>query len=341
MAYTIRDVAAAAGVSTATVSRALRGLPHVNPQTRELVRRVASDMDYVVSPSASRLASGRTGTIAVIAPFIARWFFSTVLSGVDSVLHTHDIDLLVFEVGDPAIAYRIPPERRLRGRVDGLLVVALPSEESAVANLLDLGLPVSLIGATAAGVPSVSIDDVAAAQTATQHLINVGHQRIAIITGQPKPTGFTPATDRESGYATALRKAGLTQDPQLRSFGYFTVAGGEQAMTGLLAHAQPPTAVFAASDEMAFGAIRALRRHGLRPGQDVAVVGVDGHDLSDLLDLTTVTQPVRDLGRMAAETLLTQLQLPMAERSRVAQATVVPTTLVVRSSTVPVLLAES
>lgn len=335
MAITIRDVADAAGVSTATVSRALRGLPHVDPQTRAKVEKVAREMDYVVSPSASRLASGRTGTIAVIAPFIARWFFATVLSGVESVLQSSDIDLLVFEVGDPATTYRVPPEQRLRGRVDGLLVVSLPSDEAAVADLLSLGLPVSLIGSAAPGVPSVSIDDVTAGRVATQHLINIGHERIGIITGQPNPTGFTPAEDRRRGYRTALDEAGLEYRPGFEGYGYFTVAGGEQAMTGLLALAQPPTAVFAASDEMGFGAIRALQRHGLRPGHDVAVIGVDGHDLSDLLDLSTVVQPVRDLGRMATESLLAQLRLPPADRSQIAQATSVPTTLVVRGSTVP------
>ena len=281
------------------------------------------------------MASGRTGTIAVIAPFIARWFFATVLSGVESVLQSSDIDLLVFEVGDPATTYRVPPEQRLRGRVDGLLVVSLPSDEAAVADLLSLGLPVSLIGSAAPGVPSVSIDDVAAGRVATQHLINTGHERIGIITGQPNPTGFTPAEDRRRGYRTALDEAGLAFRPEFEGHGYFTVAGGEQAMTGLLALRQPPTAVFAASDEMGFGAIRALQRHGLRPGHDVAVIGVDGHDLSDLLDLSTVVQPVRDLGRMATESLLAQLRMPSADRGQIAHATNVPTTLVVRGSTVP------
>ena len=123
MSITIRDVAQAAGVSTATVSRALRGLPHVDPETRERVRRVAAELDYVVSPSASRLASGRTGTVAVITPFIDRWFFSTVLSGISDVLQESDVDLLVYEVGDPATSPGLPAERRLRGRVDGVIVV--------------------------------------------------------------------------------------------------------------------------------------------------------------------------------------------------------------------------
>lgn len=331
---TIRDVAEAAGVSTATVSRALRGLPHVDPVTRDRVRRIAAEMDYVVSPSASRLASGRTGTVAVIAPFISRWFFATVLAGVESVLQSTEVDLLVYEVGDPSITARIPPERRLRGRVDGLLVVALPAEEPRVADLISLGLAVSLIGASSTGVPSVSIDDVAAGRTATQHLLNLGHRRIGLITGQPDPTAFTPEHDRRLGYREALAVAGADWTPDLEAYGYFTVAGGEQAMTALLALPKPPTAVFAMSDEMAFGALRALKRHGLRPGRDIGVVGVDGHDLAELLDLTTVVQPVRDLGRIATEALLNQLRLPASERPEAARTTVVPTTLVVRGSTV-------
>lgn len=335
MTITIRDVAEAAGVSTATVSRALRGLPHVDPATRDRVRQIAQEMDYVVSPSASRLASGRTGTIALIAPFIARWFFATVVAGVQSVLESTAIDLLVFEVGEEQAVDRIPKPQRLRGRVDGLLIVSLPMAESGISALLDLGVPVSLIGSSSPGVASVSIDDVAAGSIATQHLINLGHRRIGLITGQPSATAFTPENDRRVGYRQALSNAGIDIDPTLAANGSFSIEGGEQAMTALLAHPQPPTAVFALSDEMAFGAIRALQRHGLRPGVDVGVVGVDGHDLAELLDLTTVIQPVIDLGRMATEALLAQLRLPPTARQEAVHADVVPTRLVVRGSTVP------
>ena len=172
MSITIRDVAQAAGVSTATVSRALRGLPHVDPETRERVRRVAAELDYVVSPSASRLASGRTGTVAVITPFIDRWFFSTVLSGISDVLQESDVDLLVYEVGDPATSPGLPAERRLRGRVDGVIVVTLPTDAPRIADMLEIGLPTSFIGVRWPGVPSVCIDDAAAGRMATQHLIN-------------------------------------------------------------------------------------------------------------------------------------------------------------------------
>lgn len=329
---TIRDVAKAAGVSTATVSRALRGLPHVDAVTRDRVTRVAQDMDYVISPSASRLASGRTGTIAIITPFLSRWFFSTLLSGVESVLQEAGIDLLLFEVGDPSISTaRIPTERRLRGRVDGLMVLSLPAGAPEVRELLDMGLPVSLIGGAVPGVPSVSIDDVAAARMGAQHLLNLGHERIGLITGAPMPTAFTSEDDRRKGFHAALAAAKVKPDPTLEAYGYFTVAGGERAMTALLSQPQPPSAVFSMSDEMAFGAIRALQRHDLKPGQDVSIVGVDGHDLAELLDLTTVQQPVAELGRIAAEALVEQLRTGQRSTDQV----VLPTDLVVRGSTVP------
>jgi len=331
MSITIRDVAQAAGVSTATVSRALRGLPHVDPETRERVRRVAQEMDYVVSPSASRLASGRTGTVAVITPFIDRWFFSTVLSGISDVLQAREVDLIVFEVGDPSTSPGLPTERRLRGRADGMIVVTLPTDAPRIADLLEIGLPASFIGATWPGVPSVCIDDAAAARTATQHLINLGHRRIGIISGRPQAS--TSQGNRSLGYREAMTGAGLEVDPLLEAHGYFTVAGGEAAMTALLSQPNPPTAVFAMSDDMAFGAIRSLQRHGIRPGSDIAIASIDGHDLAELLDLSTVGQPVAEMGRMAAQALLGRMLGSDTDRS---QDVVVPTTLVVRGSTVPV-----
>ena len=331
MAITIKDVADAAGVSTATVSRALRGLPNVDATTRERITRIAGELDYVISPSASRLASGRTGSIAVITPYIARWFFSTVLSGVESVLQNAGIDLLLMSVSTPDGQHRLPPAPRLRRRVDGVLAIALPPQDAQLHEVLALHMPTSLIGVTLKGVPSVTIDDVSAGQSATQHLINLGHTRIGVITGAPIDAPYTAEHDRHRGFEQAMTDAGLQVDPMLETFGYFTIAGGEQAMTALLTQKNPPTAVFAMSDEMAFGAMKALRSHGLQPGRDVSLVGVDGHDMSELLDLTTVVQPVQDLGRIAAEALLLQLRSPGAEVS--AESIRLPTQLIVRGST--------
>ncbi|MCX6414722.1 MAG: LacI family DNA-binding transcriptional regulator [Actinobacteria bacterium] len=333
MGITIRDVAQAAGVSTATVSRALRGLPNVDERTRARVQRIAADLDYVISPSASRLASGRTGSIAVLMPYIARWFFSTVLSGVESVLQSAGMDLLLMSVSNPDSPRRQAPAPRLRRRVDGVLVIAVPPSDPELRAVIDLGMPTSLIGVSLEGVPSVTIDDVLAARIATQHLVNLGHRRIGIIGGSAMTAPFTAEHDRRRGFLEVMDDAGLEVDPVLESYGHFTVAGGEQAMTALLTQRNRPTAVFAMSDEMAFGALRALRSHGLSAGSDISIIGVDGHDMAELLDLSTVAQPVIDLGRIAAEALLVQIGSGTTLRS--GESVQLPTRLLVRGSTAP------
>jgi LacI family repressor for deo operon, udp, cdd, tsx, nupC, and nupG len=332
MGITIRDVALAAGVSTATVSRALRGLPNVDEQTRIRVQRIAAELDYVISPSASRLASGRTGSIAVITPYIARWFFSTVIFGVESVLQTAGMDLLLMGVSNPNALHRLPPAPRLRRRVDGVVVIALPPDDPQLDEVLALGMPTSLIGVTRRSVPSVTIDDVQAARVATQHLVNLGHQRIAVIDGNHTSVKFTAEHDRSCGFTEVMQEAGLEIDPKLEAQGHFTVAGGEKAMTTLLAQRNRPTAVFAMSDEMAFGAMRAMRSHGITPGREISIIGIDGHDMSELLELTTVAQPVADLGRIAAKALLAQIS---AGSIGPAESMLAPTQLVVRGSTSP------
>lgn len=333
MGITIRDVAAAAGVSTATVSRALRGLPNVDEETRKRVVEVASSLDYVISPSASRLASGRTGSVAVITPYIARWFFSEVIAGVESVMQQAGMDLLLMNVGDYQNGHaRIPPTPRLRRRVDGILIVALPPLDPDLEPILNLGMPTAMIGGIAPGIDCVTIDDIAAARKATEHLQGLGHTRIALMAGGPAEARFTAESHRERGFHAAMAEHSLEVDPTLEVCGHFTIEGGERGMDALLTQPNPPTAVFAMSDEMAFGAIRSLHEHGLEPGRDVSIIGIDDHPMSSYLGLTTVSQPVSDLGIKAGERLLGQIigSDPLNGDARVTE---LPTELIVRSST--------
>lgn len=331
MTLTIRDVAREAGVSTATVSRALRGLGNVDPTTAEHVRRVADRLDYVVSPAASRLASGRTGGVAVLTPWISRWYFATLLTGIERVMQEAGMDLLLHRVGDPTQG--VSADRRLHSRVDGVLVLSLPAANPEVSGLRRRRLAVTLVGSRREGMSSVSIDDAAGARVATQHLVNLGHKRIGLIGGSKVPPNPAqpdlPEVSRLAGYREVLQAAGIPEEPALRAPGSFTSRGGEEAMNALLAQREPPTAVFAMSDEMAFGALRALRHHGLRAGRDIALVGFDGHDMADLLDLTTIVQPVEELGEQGAKLLLARLQDPTAEPTQ----RVLPTALRVRGST--------
>ena len=333
MGITIRDVAAAAGVSTATVSRALRGLPNVDGETRERVKKIASSLDYVISPSASRLASGRTGSIAVITPYIARWFFSEVIAGAESVMQQAGMDLLLMNVGDYQNGgSRIPPTLRIRRRVDGILIVALPPQDPDLESIVNLGMPTAMIGGVIPGIDCVVIDDVAAARKATEYLISLGHSRIALISGKSGAARFTAGSQRERGYRAVMAEHSLVEDPMLEVSGHFTIEGGESGMDALLNQLNPPTAVFAMSDQMAFGAIRSLRTHGLEPGRDVSIVGIDDHPMSSYLGLTTIAQPVADLGKKAGERLLAQLagSDSLGGNDRVTQ---LPTELMVRSST--------
>ncbi|WP_322768007.1 LacI family DNA-binding transcriptional regulator [Frankia sp. Cr1] len=316
MSGSIEEVAALAGVSTATVSRALRGLPNVAESTRIRVVAAAAQLLYVASPQASRLASGRTGTVGVVVPYVTRWFFAQIISGAEAVLRAGGLDLLLYNLGDDAGRARFFDAVPLRKRVDAVLVLCLPLTPMEIEVLQALNVPVVVVGAAVPGFAGVRIDDVAGATVAVRHLINLGHRRIGLISGgatgegsdDREPMRFTAPTDRRRGYRHALRSAGIPLDSRLEAAGHFTVRGGEQAMAELLSAQAPPTAVFAESDEMAMGALRTLRRAGLRVPDDLSVVGFDGHEMAELFDLTTIVQPVVRQGEIAAQLLLSLLR---------------------------------
>jgi len=332
MAPGIDDVARAAGVSTATVSRALRGLPNVNAATRARVRAVAAELGYVASPSAASLASGRTRTIGLISPWINRWFFANVIEGAERTLRAHGFDVLLytFDARAPSARARVDPSV-LRRRVDGILVVGLPLAREEIDALVHLGYPLVCIGWGGYGQVTVRLDDRATAIDATRHLIGLGHTRIAHITGAPDDVApWSPPVERSAGWRAALVEAGVVVDPALEVYGHFDVEGGRAATLELLAVAPDVTAVFAASDEMAMGAILALRASGRRVPEDVSVIGVDGHDLGELVGLTTMAQPANEQGAAAAE-----IVLDMIGGGSPPPELIYPTVLVERTSTGP------
>ncbi|HLU59454.1 MAG TPA: LacI family DNA-binding transcriptional regulator [Pseudonocardia sp.] len=328
---TIRDVAEAAGVSIATVSRALHGLPRVSEETRRRVLAAAAELRYVASPSAASLASGQTNAIGVVAPFVNRWYFAVIVHSAEERLRKAGYDLLLYSLGTNA------HERRrafagtlLRKRVDGVLVLGLHPTPEEVAALSAVGGPVAIVGAEVPGWASVRIDDEAAARCAVRHLLDLGHRRIGFIGGDDELHTAMPA-DRRLGYRAELAAAGLPTRPELEAVGGFTVTGGHDAAERLLALPERPTALFAASDEMAMGALQAARRSGLRVPEDVSVIGIDDHEMAHLMELTTVAQPVVAQGTLAAEMILAALTEP----ERPPPAVTVPTELVVRGSTGP------
>ncbi len=332
MAASIEDVARLAGVSIATVSRALRGLPDVATATRARVLAAADELDYIASPFAARLASGRSATVGAVVPFINRWFFAEVIDTVETALRKAGYDLLLYNLGDEAGRSRFFELMPMRKRVDAVLVISLVLSDKEFDALDALGEPVALLGLERAGFLSVRIDDVRGARQAVEHLLALGHRRIGLIGGDTDdPMRFTPPLRRRDGYRDALRAAGIELDPALEVLGYFTVEGGSQAAEALLALPERPTAIFAESDEMAYGALRSIRRARLGVPGDVAVIGFDDQVNAELMDLSTVRQPVAEQALDIAERLIAVMADPEAERD----AVVLPTQLVVRGSTDP------
>lgn len=307
---TIEDVARAAGVSVATVSRALRGLPNVAISTRDRVTQVAEELDYRADPAASRLAAGRSQAVGVVVPVLEAWYFSHVVAGVEAVCSEAGYDLVVIgATGDESRRALVHSSASLVRRVDGLIFVEFALRPDELAAIDRHQVPVVVVGSHVGDHASVGIDDVRVGDLATSHLVELGHRRIGVIGGQAEdPLRFDVPELRLAGHVAALERVGLEHDPSLHVTGNFSVAGGHEAMLHLLRRADPPTAVFAMSDEMAFGALQALREQGIRVPDDISIVGVDDHDVSVVLGLTTVRQDVPGHGSLAARLLIDELR---------------------------------
>jgi DNA-binding LacI/PurR family transcriptional regulator len=302
----IEDVARAANVSVATVSRALRGLPNVAESTRTRVFEVAAAMNYAPDPAAARLAAGRTRTVIVVVPNLASWYFSNVIAGAEAVCNESGYEFLVVGVGSLDESRRLLDERsRLERRTDGVVLVNIPVTDAQAASLRERGVALSTIGTRVAGAPSVFIDDVQVGRLGARTLFELGHRRIGLISGLDEdPLNFEVPKQRKAGFDDELRAAGIPEDPALVVGGNFGIDGGQEAMARLLDLEDPPTAVFAMSDEMAFGALMELSRRSLEPGDDIAVLGVDDHDVARVLALSTIRQDVPSQGAAAARALI-------------------------------------
>jgi DNA-binding LacI/PurR family transcriptional regulator len=300
------------------------------------VLQAAAELDYVASPSAAGLASGQTRAVGVIVPFVTRWFYASVVQGAEELLRESGYDLLLYNLGgDREARRRVFRTHLLRKRVDAVLVLSLTPTADEVAALTKLDRPVAVVGATVPGWSSVRIDDDATARIAMRHLVDLGHRRIGYIGGSLEDQlDFAAPLDRLRGYRAAMREAGLRKDRSWEVIGDFTVRGGLAAMRLLLEADQRPTAVFAASDEMAVGAVHAVREAGLRVPQDISVVGIDDHEMAEFFELSTVAQPVHEQGQLAAKLLLDALASD-PDRPAKPQELIVPTRLLVRKTTAP------
>lgn len=330
---TMADVAQRAGVSVSTVSRTLRGLSSVSPQTRKRVEKAARELSFAVSRSASSLVTGKTGRVAVLTPHLDSWFLGAALSGVSQVLREADLDLLVYSVPDLAERTAFFDRLPARRNADALLVVSFDLTPQERARLDELGMPVIFISQHAPGRPSVYIDDADGARRGMRHLLNLGHRRIAFLQSSDDTGFYWSSQARLTGYRQALEEAGLVYDEDLV---HYPVArqrrGIGEAVGHLLSLRHPPTAVFAESDEVAIEVISVLRAARIDVPGHMSVLGFDDHQLAEWLDLTTVAQPVVDIGRTAAELARSIIEDPDADPAR---HRVFPTRVIPRGSTAP------
>ena len=304
----IDDVALAAGVSTATVSRALRGHPYVAEATRQRIERIAEDLHYVANANAARLASGQSRTIGLLAPLLTSWYTSEIVAGVEEILALAQYDLLIGTANATARERIFRGDARFKQRIDGAILVDVFCSEEGARHLSQMDAPVVVLGEELISVTSVSVDNANGARLAARHLIDLGHRRIAVVGGHGNiEVAHNVPTERLEGFRDALSAAGLDLPSEYVEDGEFTIEGGRRAMQRFLALPQPPTAVFLMSDEMAYGAMWALRDAGLQVGRDVSIVGFDDHTVAESVGLTTVGQNVREIGRIGARLMLAAL----------------------------------
>ncbi len=331
MAVTIRDVAQQAEVSVATVSRALRDHPSISERTRRHVVEVANAMGYVlpVRNAPARLENSRP-RVALIVPFVGRWYFARVLEGAERVMHDRGIDLVVSRPVDSQGRRRALAEHLQDLGVNGAIAVSMPLSDLDLDALERVGIPIVMIGVDNPKVSNVRIDDVEAGLVATRHLLELGHERIGLVSEGPfEPWSFTTTRDRRNGFLKAFEEARVRWDPSLEVHADFTARGAESAVERLFAMINSPTAIVAQSDEMAYGVMSAARRHGLQVPTDLSIIGIDDHEVASAWDLTTVAQPVDTLGELAAWQIASRITGDVSEVKQL----VLPTTLIERGST--------
>jgi LacI family transcriptional regulator len=326
---TIKDVARDAGVSVATVSRVFNDSGPVSAETRQRILDVAARLRYAPHGVARSLITSKTSTIGVLLPDLYGEFFSEVIRGMDQAAQRRGYHLLVSSSHDAKDEIEAAL-RAMRGRVDGLIAMSPHLDAPALVANVPLALPVVLLNCAVKGngYDALTIQNLRGAYQMTRHLLDLGHRPIAMIRGAE---GNYDAAERLTGYRKALREAGLEPRAEWELPGDFTEASGFRAVAALLALGERPTAVFAANDAMAIGALSALREAGVRVPEEIAVVGFDDIPLARYMNppLSSVHVPMAGLGARAVETLLHAMD---AKNEHTRRHQRMETTLVVRRS---------
>jgi LacI family transcriptional regulator len=328
----IRQIADLAGVSIATVSRVLNGRGDVSEETREVVSRVIRENGYTANRNARGLSAGRTGLVGVLVPLVYPAYFSGILAGAAEALSERDFQIVLSPTGGEHDR-EVSIVDRLHGLTDGAMII-LPEESSEeLERLLDSGFRFVVLDPLMPleeRIPSVSAAHMSGADQAMKHLLDLGHRRVGQISG---PRGWVATEDRRRGYRAALAAAGILPDPALEREAEPEIDAGRAAAEQLLDLSELPTAIFAFNDNIAIGAIQAARARGLRVPEDLSVVGFDDVEHATIVTpaLTTVRQPLAEMGRTGVSLLMRLLEGQRFETLHVELAT----RLVVRDSTAP------
>ncbi len=317
MPPTIYDIAKRANVGIGTVSRVFNNHPSVSDATRARVLEVAKRLNYRPHPYARGLARNRTNSILAVIPFFTTFFFLEILQGVQSKLSELECDLLLYGVNHPDQVEASLRQGVLRSRVDGMLFFSMKMPENFARQYLQHRTPVIMVDSFHKNFDSISVDNLLGAYIATNHLIRLGHKRIGMLNANLESV---PARERLKGFQKAVRESELTIDARwIKSssstmFDGFTRQAGYELMKEFLASkSNLPTAIFVASDIQAAGALAAMHEAGLKCPDDIALVGFDDIELASHLELTTMRQPMFEMGVLAAERLSERLNNPKIE----------------------------
>jgi len=302
---TIHDVAKKAGVGIGTVSSVLNNSRPVNEQTRKKVLEAVKELDFVPNFSGRRLSMGKTHTIGVVIPFFTIASQVERLRGVMSVIAGSEYDISLYTVETITQRNKILQTVPRRGRIDGLLIFSLNPTETDLQRIRQERVPTVLVEATYPNLSYISLDDISAARIAVEHLIDLGHQKIAYVSDYlDDPFGSFFSRNRYIGYCQALEAAGLPIRPKYHRQGWFGREEGRQMASDLLVQPDPPTAIFAFSDELALGILEAARALNLDIPNDLSVVGYDDIELASFAQLTTIRQNLFESGVRGVELLL-------------------------------------
>ena len=333
----IKDVANIAGVSIATVSRCLNDPERVRENTRSRVQAAILKTGYSPNTLAQNFRRGKTHAIMVVLPSVGDPFFTRVMKGIRSVASARGYSLLINETQFNTMTADEIGAMIVSRQADGIVLLASmsPFGTEVLSSKSHRTLPIVIgcetISPDLAGFPSVHIDNVAAAQEATDYLVMLGHRKIAFICGQE---ASLLTRDREFGYRTSMKNAGIPIEDGWVLEGKLTIDGAIGATRQLLDHHQRPTAIFCANDEMAMGCMHEIKTAGLRIPEDVSVIGVDDVRYAAILDppLTTIHQPAEEIGERVINRLLLEIE---EGRSRRNQPEIVLHNLIIRESTAP------